>query len=626
MDGSFKTNIDALNSAQYKISNIQYQAYLLQSGINGVKVPSDFPGKNLVNEIIEVASQLCLKINSIKDIVDNALKSLYEIANLTKDGKLLNLKPYDLPDPNVLLKMSEADLAQYNLSADEINAMIKDWVNQGKAPSDWANMNIGDALVKASEKNDIPVIIPLTFLAFRQVYNYMDDDTKCNVDTNPNSNNIFAFDSWQKYDRVEGDVDSGLAKFDDFSDLYDVVDKSVHTIKYRIDPDNKLVGGNDHDANSTTFANMFHEINLTGNNRYDEYDAERNSGTGYIDSNRAVGILTDILNKHNELSEDSVSYLIPSTPVSIEEYPDVTNVFDSTAQSQIPPSAVNTNINVSGTYTVKSGDSLSQIAADNGLTLDELLAANPDIEDPNLINVDQVIKIPGSSDSAQTSQAPQATETNVEPLINSNPEPAEVIVGAEPASHNAQTYTVNSGDTLGQIAADNGVTLDELLAANPNIEDPNIISIGQTINIPGNSNNIETLTDAPQAAEVQVDTTQSTSSPEPAEVIVETGPAKPINSNAHIVESGETLTSIAKDNNTTVDELVRINNIENPDYIVPGQEVKLPTSDVPLNDADRIAKLAEDIWNNGDRGVDRKERLGDDYDAVQDYLWKHYYK
>src|SRR5690625_1969488 len=44
----------------------------------------------------------------------------------------------------------------------------------------------------------------------------------------------------------------------------------------------------------------------------------------------------------------------------------------------------------------------------------------------------------------------------------------------------------------------------------------------------------------------------------------------------HIVKSGDTLSQIAVDNSTTVDELVKLNNIDNPDLIVVGQNIKLP--------------------------------------------------
>nr|MBA2558266.1 LysM peptidoglycan-binding domain-containing protein [Chloroflexota bacterium] len=47
-----------------------------------------------------------------------------------------------------------------------------------------------------------------------------------------------------------------------------------------------------------------------------------------------------------------------------------------------------------------------------------------------------------------------------------------------------QVHIVASGDTLGGIARQNGLTIEELLAANPQITDPDRISIGDEIIIP----------------------------------------------------------------------------------------------------------------------------------------------
>ena len=45
-------------------------------------------------------------------------------------------------------------------------------------------------------------------------------------------------------------------------------------------------------------------------------------------------------------------------------------------------------------------------------------------------------------------------------------------------------YVVVSGDSLSAIAAAHDVTLSQLLAANPQISDPNLIQAGQTVTIP----------------------------------------------------------------------------------------------------------------------------------------------
>lgn len=55
---------------------------------------------------------------------------------------------------------------------------------------------------------------------------------------------------------------------------------------------------------------------------------------------------------------------------------------------------------------------------------------------------------------------------------------------AQAAQSAAGTYTVVSGDTLWGIAARHGVTLSALIAANPQIKNPNLIYAGDAVTIP----------------------------------------------------------------------------------------------------------------------------------------------
>ena len=91
------------------------------------------------------------------------------------------------------------------------------------------------------------------------------------------------------------------------------------------------------------------------------------------------------------------------------------------------------------TYTVKAGDTLSKIASRNGLTLPQLLQANPQISDPNKIKVGDPLNLPNSNANDATrplppnpiSTAPDPLESstdNTRPLP-SNPVPA-VSAGA----------------------------------------------------------------------------------------------------------------------------------------------------------------------------------------------------
>lgn len=67
------------------------------------------------------------------------------------------------------------------------------------------------------------------------------------------------------------------------------------------------------------------------------------------------------------------------------------------------------------TYTVKSGDTLSKIAIANGLSLNDIVAANPQIKNPDRIEIGQEINLPQSAEDPvktvpqQTSETPQTT-------------------------------------------------------------------------------------------------------------------------------------------------------------------------------------------------------------------------
>lgn len=94
-------------------------------------------------------------------------------------------------------------------------------------------------------------------------------------------------------------------------------------------------------------------------------------------------------------------------------------------------------------YTVKWGDTLSQIALDYGTTVQSLVDLN-NIANPNLIYVGQRLIIRTNS------------STNQGTIV----------------------YTVVSGDTLSQIAQDYGTTVSSIVALN-NIPNPNLIYPGQ---------------------------------------------------------------------------------------------------------------------------------------------------
>ena len=111
------------------------------------------------------------------------------------------------------------------------------------------------------------------------------------------------------------------------------------------------------------------------------------------------------------------------------------------------------------TYTVKSGDTLYGIASKYGLTVNELKQLNNLTSD--LLSIGQVLNVSNSG----TSNTP------------SNP---------------SNTYVVKSGDSLYSIARRYGVTVDALKSANG--KNSNLLSIGEVLVIPTNTNTTRTYT------------------------------------------------------------------------------------------------------------------------------------
>lgn len=119
-------------------------------------------------------------------------------------------------------------------------------------------------------------------------------------------------------------------------------------------------------------------------------------------------------------------------------------------------------------YTVQPGDSLFGIAFDRDLTVEEVRAVNPQlVGDPPILDIGEVINIPGCN---ATSQPVDTSVTAVETP------PGATIPGS-------QTYTVQSGDILVNIAARFDVTVEAIVQAN-NLTDPDDLDVGQVLVIP----------------------------------------------------------------------------------------------------------------------------------------------
>ncbi|NLF29230.1 MAG: LysM peptidoglycan-binding domain-containing protein, partial [Clostridiales bacterium] len=207
------------------------------------------------------------------------------------------------------------------------------------------------------------------------------------------------------------------------------------------------------------------------------------------------------------------------------------------------------------TYTVVRGDTLTAIARRYGTTVSELVRLN-NIRNPNLIFPGQVLVVSGGA--APTGQTYTVVRgdtltaiarrfgTTVSELVRlngiRNPDlifPGQVLA-VRGGSAPGRTYTVVRGDTLTAIARRFGTTVSELVRLN-NIQNPDLIFPGQLLVIREE--------ESAEIAGISADTMNET----------------------YIVQPGDTLSGIAGRHGTTVAELVRLNNIANPNLIFPGQ-------------------------------------------------------
>ena len=146
--------------------------------------------------------------------------------------------------------------------------------------------------------------------------------------------------------------------------------------------------------------------------------------------------------------------IIPNTNVSISN--------DSSSEKSIASNGTVKMI----PYTIKPGDSLSQIALDNNTTVEEIAKINK-ITDTYKILVDQVILIPTNAPDEKNDTEPEKQPATQE------------------SSSETKTYTVKGGDSGYTIALDHGITLEKFAEINDKtIEELNVLYVGDEVLVP----------------------------------------------------------------------------------------------------------------------------------------------
>ena len=158
---------------------------------------------------------------------------------------------------------------------------------------------------------------------------------------------------------------------------------------------------------------------------------------------------------------------------------------------------------ITTTHTVKKGDTLYSLANQYNTTVDQLKALNN--LSSNTLTIGKVLKLPTK----------QSTNTN--------------------------KYIIQKGDTLYSIAKQNNTTIDKIKELNKLTN--NTLTIGNTLLLPS------------------------------TELIEITTPKH------YTIKKGDTLYSLAKSNNTTVEKIKQLNNLNNNNLVI-GQKIQLPTKEI----------------------------------------------
>jgi LysM repeat protein/uncharacterized protein YkwD len=166
---------------------------------------------------------------------------------------------------------------------------------------------------------------------------------------------------------------------------------------------------------------------------------------------RAGDTLWDVANKY----ELTVAQLTAANPGVSPDTLQVGQTLTIPSKTSSVPSAPSAG----AIYTVKPNDTLWDIASRHGLFVNDLIAANPGV-DPQRLMAGQTLLIPGVA--------------------------AKAIRASEPV---AAKYTVRADDTLWDIAANYGLSVNDLLAANSGV-DPRRLMVGQPLTIPGISQQV----------------------------------------------------------------------------------------------------------------------------------------
>jgi LysM repeat protein len=181
---------------------------------------------------------------------------------------------------------------------------------------------------------------------------------------------------------------------------------------------------------------------------------------------------------------------IPQEPVPLPELPvEEVELGESeevvVEPTEVPPEPVEPTAEppTETTHTVVAGDTLFKIALDNGVTVDEIAAANGITDVDSLeIGVILIIPVPGAAAQPEAEESEQPA-TAEEQAAAGETEQEQVPATEETTAAPDGAHVVQLGDNLYRIGLKYGCSVEQIALHN-GIINPNRISVGQQIQIP----------------------------------------------------------------------------------------------------------------------------------------------
>jgi LysM repeat protein len=263
----------------------------------------------------------------------------------------------------------------------------------------------------------------------------------------------------------------------------------------------------------------------------------------------------------------------PTEAVTAEVLPEIT---EAAATEEIATEAVATEVMVTEVVVVEASPEVTEAAATEAVTVvtEEPTAVPPTA---TLVPTEPPTAVPPTE--IPTEAPPTAIPTDAPPTFTPLPSPT-LDTAAFPFLF---AYTVQRGDTVGQLATRYGSTVEAIIIANQLGADARIFETQELV-IPVRQLPPPTLpptaTLVPSSTPLPTLTPVASETPIVVEPVAQQAPveAAPPQIIVYVVRYGDTLSSIAARYRVPTRDLARFNNIVNPNLVYVGQVLHIPTA------------------------------------------------